>query len=184
MACLLSKGRTLPCKEFLSGLYKLWFVNYDTIIPIVDANNVITDLSGATAYPTLYEYELKGVSKFTQQIVSSRENGTTIVNQTLTLDLQGGDYAFNNELKLLAYGRPHVFVQDNFGSVWFAGKLRGLDLTDGTHDTGGAMTEKYGYTLTLVGVENEYANFVSGSTITAPFGTITNTHYTIVKGSN
>jgi hypothetical protein len=105
MACLITKGRLVPCKEFVGGLYKVWFANYGTINPVIGADSVITNFSGTT---TLYEYELKGTSKLEQTITSSRENGTTFVTQTLTLDLQGGDYNFNNEIKLLAYGRPHA----------------------------------------------------------------------------
>lgn len=179
MACLITKGRLLPCKEFIGGLYKVWFINFGTATITTDANSVVTQLSGAT----LYEYELKGTSKLTQDMVSSRENGTTYVTQTLTLDLQGGDYNMNNEIKLLAYGRPHVVVQDNYGSVWLAGKFRGMDVTSAVHDTGAGIGEKYGYTVTLVGMENEYANFVSGSTIASPFGAMLAPVPTIVKGT-
>lgn len=188
MACLLSKGRKLPCKEFVGGLYKVLFANYGTIQTYLDANNKIVDLSGITslgviesAY-TLYEYELKGTSKLTQEITSNREAGTTFVTQTLVLDMAGGDYATNNEIKLLAYGRPHIFVQDNYGSTWYVGYLRGMDVTTGIHDTGAAIGDKYGYTITLVGQENEYALQVDGSTILDAFAGITNKP-TIVKGS-
>ena len=115
------------------------------------------------------EYELKGTSKLTQEITSSRENGTTFVTQTLTLDLAGGDQATNNEIKLLAYGRPHVIVQDNYGSAWLVGRMRGADLTSGTLDMGAAYGDKYGYTLTFVAMENEYASFLSGSTLANAF---------------
>lgn len=178
MACLLSQGRLVPCKEFVGGLYKVWFINFDTFTPTIDASSILTSLSGATAY----EYELKGTSKLAQEMTSSRENGTTYVTQTLTLDLQGGDYNFNNQIKLLAYGRPHAIVQDNYGQAWYAGRFRGLDLTSSVHDTGGAISDKYGYTVTLVGMENEYANFLSGSTITNAFAGMT-VAPSIVKGT-
>jgi len=178
MSCLVTKGRLLPCKEFIGGLYKVWFANYGTFTPTVDANNVVTSLSGVT----IYEYELKGTSKLEQTMTSSRENGTTFVTQTLTLDLTGGDYNFNNEVKLMAYGHPYVIVQDNYGSAWFAGRLRGMDVTAALQTTGGAISDKYGYTITLVGTENEYANFLSGSTITNAFGSMT-IQPTIVKGT-
>jgi len=160
MSCLITQGRLVPCKEFVAGLYKVWFINFDTFTPTLDADGVITSMSGATAY----EYELKGASKLLQDMVSSRDNGTTYVTQTLTLELQGGDYDFNNQIKLLAYGRPLAVVQDNYGSAWLAGRFRGMDVTSGIHDTGGALSDKYGYTVTLVGMENTYANFLSGST--------------------
>lgn len=178
MACLITQGRLVPCKEFIGGLYKVWFINFDSFTPTLDAEGVITSMSGATAY----EYELKGTSKLTQDMVSSRDNGSTYVTQTLALELQGGDYDFNNQIKLLAYGRPHAIVQDNYGSAWYAGRFRGMDVTSALHDTGGAISDKYGYTVTLVGMENEYANYLSGSTIENAFAGLAESP-TIVTGT-
>jgi len=178
MACLITKGRLEPCKEFTGGLYKVWFANFGTINPTLSADGVISSLSGVT----LYEYELKGVSNFSQEMTSSRENGTTFVTQTLTLDLKGADYSTNNEIKLLAYGRPHVIIQDNYGNAWLAGRVRGVELTTSTLASGAALGDKYGYSITMVGQEPTYADFLSGSTISNAFVGLTNAP-TIVKGS-
>lgn len=179
MACLITKGRKIQCKEFIGGLYKIWFANYGTINPVIGADSVITNFSGTTA---LFEYELKGTSKLDQTMTSNSDNGTTFVTQTLTLDLQGGDYSFNNEIKLLAYGRPHVFVQNNYGTVFYAGRFRGMNVDTALHTSGGAISEKFGYTLTLTGIENEYANYVSGSTITDAWAGMT-TKPTVTVGT-
>jgi hypothetical protein len=179
MPCLATLGRLEPCKEFVGGLYKVWFANFGFLTGMtINVNNQISAMSAVT----IYEYELKGTSKLTQELTSSRENGTTFVTQTLTLDLKGGDFATNNEIKLLAYGRPHIFVQDNYGNTWCVGRVRGTEITTATHDTGAALGDKYGYTLTAIGTEKEFANWVSGSTIALPFGSIT-TQPTIVKGT-
>jgi hypothetical protein len=182
MSCTISKGRLVPCKDKIGGLYKIWFTNYNTVTPLVDGTLLsITGLTGATA-PTLYQYDLKGTSTLSQEMVSSAENGTTVVTQTLTLDLQGGDQATNNEIKLIAYGRPQVFVQDNYGSVWYVGRFRGMDLTSAVLTTGAALADKYGYTITLVGQENAYAEQVYGSTITNAWAGLTTGTPTIVLG--
>jgi hypothetical protein len=178
MACLVTQGRLVACKDGIGGLYKIFLANFGAITPVLSASNVITNLSAAT----LYEYELKGVSKFTQDFISSRENGVSYVNQTLTIDLQGVDFNTNNEIKLMAYGRPQIIVQDNTGAAFLAGRLRGLDLTSGVNDSGGALSEKRGYLLTLVGMENEYANYLSGSTIANPFAGMAIAP-TVIKGT-
>ena len=181
MSCLVTKGRLVPCKSFVGGIYKVWLINFGEVTPVLSGYTV-TSLSATTEGASIYEYELKGQSKFTQEMTSSRDNGTTFVTQTLTLDLQGADADTNNEIKLLAYGRPSVIVQDNYGNAWFGGRLRGFDLTTGVLDNGAALGDKYGYTLTLVAMENEYANFLSGSTIANAFAGMESTP-TIVKGS-
>ena len=78
MACLLTIGRKEPCKDSIGGLYRLWFVNYGTITGVtVDTNDIVTSIGGSAA--TLYEYDLKGPNTLTQNIMSSRDNGTTFV---------------------------------------------------------------------------------------------------------
>lgn len=171
MSCNLSKGRYEPCKQYQGGLYKVWFANFDSLSGCtVDSDtNIIKDLGQASG-TELYEYQLKGNSNLTQEMVSNRDNGTTMVTQTLTLNLKGADYESNNQIKLLAYGRPHIIVQDNYGSAWLCGKVRGVELTTSTLETGAAMGDKYGYNITLVAEEYEYANFLSGSTISNVWG--------------
>lgn len=193
MSCdFITGGRLLPCKEFIGGLYKVWFAEYGTVDPMIDL--IDTDASylaitGFTEPITIYEFELKGTSNLSQEIISSRENSGTYVTQTLTLDLGGADKDTNNKLKLLAHGRPHIFVQDNYGSIWYCGKDRGMDLTSGVFATGAAYGDKYGYTVTFVGTENEYADYVWGPTadgkgsLTDPFGGMTLNEPTPVTGS-
>lgn len=170
--CLITKGRLEPCKDKVGGLYRVYFVNYGTTSGFTysatdESMSAVTWAPGSV--PTvLYQYDLKGTSTFTQSMTSSRENGTTFVTQTLTLSLKGLSAESNHEIKLLAYGRPHVFVTDNNGNTWFAGKLNGMELTTSDSATGAAFGDGYLYTLTLVGMEPEYANLVKDSSLTKP----------------
>lgn len=178
MSCLITRGRSIGCKDGIGGLYKVFFANQGLITPVLDADGIITNLSSGSS---VYQYELNGVSsKLVQEMVSSKELGTTMVTQTLTLDLRSVDALTNNEIKLLAYGRPEIYVQDNLGKVWLCGKLRGMDLTTGNLDFGDQLNSKYGYVLTFVGQENEYANWLSGSTFASPFGAFTATPAIVV----
>ena len=74
----------------------------------------------------------------------------------------------NKELKLLAYGRPVVLIEDNNGNLLLAGLEHGMDVSGGTFATGGAMGDLNGYSLTLSGTEKVPANFcvpASGTTV-------------------
>jgi len=80
MSCNLSLFRTEPCKDSVGGLSKIWFVNYsDDLYGDITFDSTNTDAVEAVANtPSAYEYDIKGNSSFTQNIQSSRENGTTI----------------------------------------------------------------------------------------------------------
>ena len=69
----------------------------------------------------------------------------------------------NKELKLLAYGRPHVFVEDYKGQVMCVGLENGADVTGGTAVTGAAMGDKNGYELSFVATEKTFARAYEGT---------------------
>ena len=169
MACDLTLGRLEPCKDQVGGLKAVYFINYGTegLALTYDATDtdVITDLGTAVA---AFKYELKGTSSFEQAINSSRDNGTTFFEQTLTLSLKALTKKDHKELKLLSYSRPHVVVEDNNGNLFYAGNEHGMDVTGGTVANGAAMGDFTGYTLTLTGMEKAPANFLiptTGTTI-------------------
>jgi len=175
MACDLSLGRIEPCKDSVGGLNAIYFVNFGDLGAITyDVTN--TDVIDAIAgTPSAYKYDIKGTSTFTQNIQSDRATGTTAFEQVLEITLKKLSVADHKELKLLAYGRPQVIVEDYNGNYFLAGLEHGMDVTGGTIVTGGAMNELSGYTLTLTGMERVPANFL-GDTPTA-------VGFTVVSGS-
>ena len=164
MACDLTLGRKEPCKDSIGGLKNIYFVDFGDLGTVTLTNDEITNLTGTSGSLTAYKYELKGASSFEQTITSSRENGTTFFDQTLTLTLKKLTKEDNKELKLLAYGRPHVAVEDYNVNVFMMGTENGAEVTGGTIVTGAAMADLSGYTLTLNAQEPLAANFMDSDT--------------------
>lgn len=181
MACLLTLGRKEPCKDVVGGIKNVYFVNFGDLGVVTQTLDEITDIAGAFS---AFKYEVKGNSSFEQNITSSRENGTTFFEQTLNLTLHKLSKEDNKELKLLAYGRPHVAVEDYNGNVFLMGLNNGADISGGTIVTGAAMGDLSGYTLTLSGMEQLPANFVNAPTASDPFAGMSSATVTIVVGSN
>jgi len=181
MACDLTRGRKEPCKDVVGGIKAVYFIDYGDITIAYDTTDtdVIDDLGAVTAY----KYELKGNSSFEQAITSSRENGTTFFEQTLNLTLKKLSKEDNKELKLLAFGRPHVVVEDYNGNAFVMGAEHGAEVTGGTISTGAAMGDLSGYTLTLAASELQPANFLEGATSADPFAGLTST-VTVTEGTN
>jgi hypothetical protein len=181
MACDLTKGRKEPCKDVVGGLRAIYFVDYGDLGTVTQTDDEITDLSGTFS---AYKYELKGGSSFEQSISSSRDNGTTFFEQTLNLTLKKLSKEDHKEIKLLAFGRPHVAVEDYNGNVFIMGLEHGADVSGGTIVTGTAMGDLSGYTLTLSSMEVKPANFVDSPTASNPFAGMTSATPTIVEGTN
>ena len=162
--CTLSAGRLEGCKDSVGGLNAIYFVNFGDTEGWVATDEDITGITAATP-PSAYKYDLRGNSTFDQALNSSRENGTTFAEQTLTVSLKKQDATTNKEVKMLAYGRPHVIIEDNNGTFWVMGEDYGAEM-NATTSTGASMGDKNGYELTFVAMEKGLAKTYSGDIAT------------------
>lgn len=175
MACAITHGRVEPCKDSLAGLKNVYFINenitanyiYQETAPGVYA--VDTDFSEVIDYVNfvekLYKFELKSNENvYDQEIVSSRENGTTFFRQTLTIKLKKQDAATHLAVKTLAYAKPRILVENNEGQFFLVGLLRGCDLTAGSINSGGALGDFSGYSMTFQAEELLPSQFVLNGT--------------------
>ena len=164
MACTLSTGRTLPCKDSVGGLTAVYFADFGTLGTLTVTSGEVTAISGT---PELFKYDIKGNSSLEQTITASRENGTSFYEQTLNLTLTKLDLETQQELISIVKARPHVFVQDYNGNYFLVGAVHGADVTGGTIVTGAAMGDLSGFTLTLSAMETLPAYFVDEAIVTA-----------------
>jgi len=181
MACDLTKGRKEPCKDVVGGLKSIYFTDFGDLGTVTKTDDEITDLDGTF---TAFKYELKGNSSFEQTVNASRENGTVFYEQTLNLTLKKLSKEDNKELKLLAYGRPHVAVEDYNGNVFLMGLEHGADVSGGSIVSGASMGDLSGYTLTLTAQEKEPANFIDSPTAADPYAGMTSATVTVTEGTN
>lgn len=162
MSCDLANGRLEACKDAIGGIDAVYFINYGDYsyandITYVAGTDTIDTVNGVS---NLYKYELKGTNSFDQVINSSRENGTTFVEQTLTMTLKKQDATTHKSVKLLAYGRPHIVVKNRNNQFFLMGIEHGAELTTANVSNGTAMGDLNGYTLTFVGTEKLLANLI------------------------
>lgn len=166
MACDLTGGRLKPCKDAVGGIRKIHFVDFGDLGTITLTDDEVTDIAGTFSYHT---YDVKGNSSLETNINTSLENGTTFFEQVVNVTLHKLTKEDNKELKLMAYGRPHIFVETFDGNLLLVGREHGAEVTGGTAVTGTAMGDLQGYTLTLTANEITMPNFVNGATAADPF---------------
>ena len=160
MACDITAGRLEGCKDSVGGLNAIYFINYGATEGFTTVDETITGTT-AIAGTSVFKYDLKGTSTFDQSLTSSRDNGTTFAEQTLTVSLKKQDATTHKEVKLLAYGRPHIIIEDNNGLLWIMGEEFGVEM-NATTSTGASLGDKSGYELVFAGMEKGLAKSYVG----------------------
>jgi hypothetical protein len=165
MACDLTSGRAVKCKDQVGGLKNAYFINYDEMSGVtynVTNTDVIATITGAGTI-NAYRWELKGVSTFSEVFNSSRETGTSSAESTLVLSLKTQSLADHKEIKLMTYGRPRVILEDHNGNFRLMGLEHGAEVTTANANSGAAMNDGSGYEVTLVSTEKIFANFMEAT---------------------
>ena len=157
MACDITKGRLIDCKNGIGGLKAIYLAKAYSSNVLQKATITNTEMteadwenwtSGTGSVYELFKYDLvHNLSSMTVNVNSDNANGTTFFNQTLSVTLQQIDHDMTNELRLIAYARPQIFVQDSMDKVYMLGVENGCHVTGGTVVTGAAMGDMQGYTL-------------------------------------
>ena len=181
MPCTLLTGRKVPCKSAVGGLKTVYFADFGTLGAAADSasqspfsttfNGEIATFASLTGSApstsgVLKQFDIKGNSSLETSINSSRENGTTFYESTLNLTLTFLEKATQEEIKLIAHGRPHVFVEDYNGNYFVMGLEHGCEVTGGTIVSGAAMGDLSGFTLSLVSQERIPPPFVLSTEVT------------------
>ena len=167
MACSLTlTGRSLPCRDALGGVKKVWIVktaggtantSFTDDLWVYDAG--AGDVTGKTGTVAHDYVSPKNTSSFTQTVNASIENGTVFYTQVLSLVLNKPVVADIIELTNLAKGRLGILAQDNNDNYFVMGHTRGAELSGGSLTTGTALGDLNGYTL----------EFTAEEAIPAPF---------------
>lgn len=168
MSCDITKGKNiLQCKDAVSGLKAIYVANYDDygfVTTSTDAGHLLTDLGSLSE---VFKFELKNSGNtFNQDITSNRDNGTTFFNQTLNFVLTKLSSEMEFQIKMLAWGRPQIFVEANSGDFFLMGEKHGCEIS-GKSEVQGTMDSLNGYTLTATAMEKNPIWYLTGSASTA-----------------
>jgi len=163
MACALTQGYTLDCKDSIGGITTVYFAPWEDLNVVTKTAGVVTTIT-MDSTKVFYKYELvKESSNFAEAINTNVQNGTVFYAQTLEIMLNKLQTNTRNEILLLAKNRLAVIVVDNNSDKWFFGLDFGLDITGGGSASGTAFGDRSGYTLTFTGNEKELAPKVTAT---------------------
>jgi hypothetical protein len=173
MACDLTNGRLLDdCLVGRAGIKTLFFAKLNDVraATLTEAGGEVTDITGTFS---IHRFEMAdNVGSFEQAVNASQENGTSFVQQNISLTLFNilpADLADLNNLKI---GRWVIWTLDFAGKMRMFGKNNGCTASGGSETSGAGAGDKKGLDMSFVAEENDYAPFMSAYT-TNPFDGVT-----------
>ena len=187
MACLLTRGRALNCKDVVGGIKTIYFVDFGTLGTLTEGTSgdegVLTDCTGTF---TAYQYDLKSSANTMETAVnSSRDNGTSFFGTTLSVSLPKITKEDNVQLKLLSYSRPHIVVEDRNSNFFLLGAENGCELVGGGISSGGSFDSMSGYTMEFLSEESKPPLLMeSAATNGNPFAGCSSATPTVTVGTN
>ena len=183
MACLVTKGRLINCNDTQGGIKGLYITNgispYGTI---TESSDAISDMSGTFI---AFRYDVNGAgNSFTTTATTSKDTGTTFYSTVISVTLPKLSKEDNAELKLMAFGRNSIVVQDRNNNAFLVGKENGCTVTTSTMASGDGRADMSGYTIEFLAEETSPPDFINGATAASPFAGMSSASPTITVGTN
>lgn len=173
MACILTSGRTEPCRDAIGGLKAVYLLDY-----LEDAFTVAAGEATAidAAVTEVYKYELLADGNtYVETVTADQNNGTTVYEQVLTVALKKQTKASANELDIVSKARPIVVVQFRDGTYKIQGLSDGTVVT-GDNQSGGAKADFNGYNRTFTSTEVTPSPELDTATATALIALVSSTN--------
>jgi len=167
MACNLTQGRAIDCRNSTGGIEEVLIANFDDITITSVAAGVLTGLTQAAA-TSFYRYSLeKENGSLVETHTGSLENGTNVYDSVLDFNTKNLTASESEELTLLDQARLFVIVKDMNGIYWSVGAYHAADKLTGTSVTGAAFGDLNGYTYSISAKESVRMLEVDASTVIA-----------------
>jgi len=148
MACSLTQGRAIDCRNSTGGISEVLIANFGDITIDTVLAGVLTAITPTAA--TFYRYSLeKENGSLIETHTGSLENGTNFYESVLEFNTKNLTASENEELMLLDQAQLFVIVKDMNEKYWTVGAYYAADKLSGTSVTGAAMGDHNGYTYSI-----------------------------------
>jgi len=153
MACLITSGYPLQCRDNSGGIQNIYIVAYNgtSMVPTIGTGasaSLITAFTGATVSFYTFNQPLETAS-FEQAGAFSTENGTSMYTSTVTMTMQKLNNTATALINTLGQGTWRIIVLDQNGLYWYIGLQNGARVASATPGTGKALGDLNGAVLTF-----------------------------------
>ena len=163
MACILTQGNSLPCRDSVGGIAEIYIAELANKATLTTTSGVITAFTMASTKKFWTYFVEKEDASFTDTTTVSAEAGTKFNEQGGTFTIKQMNSSNRNELDILAKNKVMLIAKDNNGVYWLYGEANGLDVVTIAATSGKAYGEMNGYTITFAGKEVAPAKAVTSA---------------------
>jgi len=159
--CLITDGILREgCYKSVGGILEAYITNKENvtaIVPDLDGigtpsdEGIVTGITLATSTYFQVFQPNKDSSSWNEEIMSEVPNGTIGYNQSVNLIFAKKDATKRNIIRLLGLSDLIAIVKDMQGKYWLLGEWNGLDLTEGSGESGVMLNDLNGWNITLSG---------------------------------
>lgn len=166
MACLLPTGITRSCGFSFGGISKVYLANKDNAVAKMNASQQVTGFT-MTGSDKFWEFQAEPESaQFIEELQTG--NASKFIQQTLNFSLSNITPAKKEVLENLGLAKISAIVQKQDGTYFLAGQFgTGLKAVTLSIDSGTAIGDLNGATVSLVGGSTGFANDVTLTAVTA-----------------
>lgn len=149
MPCSLTQSYNLDCRDSLGGVKEVYIMEFDKASVITVVAGAVTVLTKTTT-SLFRKYNLiSHTTEGEETVTSNRENGTSMVKQTVKFPINKMTTAVRNEILLLIQNRLLVVVVDQNDQGYLYGKDFGMMTNSISAKTGKTLADRNGYEISM-----------------------------------
>ena len=168
MACntVTLNGINAKCDTSAGGIKRVLIAQKDDVtIGETNAQGVITEITMATGKTFVQWLFRKNTGSYTTSLTSDPAIGTQAVTTDLNLQFTKAEATKRLEIQSAINAAAVVIIEDMYGQYILLGKDNEVSVTAVNQQSGTAVTDLNGYTLTFQDVSLELPHFVDASII-------------------
>lgn len=166
MACLLTSGYSLGCRDNIGGIQKVYMRNWSASTTYTyDSNGQVT--GGTNTSTSFYTFEQRNeTAEFNAgEGQHSIENGTNFYNQNVNLMFHKYQASIRNLIYVLAQTECEIIVLDQNGKYFLVGEQNGANVIASNSNVGKVFGDLNGSTINFQAKEPWPAREVSSTFI-------------------
>ncbi len=153
MACALSQGYVLDCRDNAGGAKEFKIIEVENVDAITVVAGVVTAIDNVTA-KRWWLYKPARDTLFGKATPTVNvQNGTVFYAQEVSMALNKMQTNLHQELQKVIQNIVYIGLTDANGKHWLYGYVNGMDASGGEVGTGTAMGDRNGYQINFTGQE-------------------------------